>query len=145
MPDLAPLTKIQRINAANAVLAAVAQFGRRFFFDHHSGRVARFELALNGKLWLRDEHTNRRVYVSYRGKWRWFSNGGTMQRLVEDLGSYIKRGSPISSRHFGPWPQHLCNGDLWGYGPEAMTALRAALAGSPAIAQHRAQEGRPDA
>jgi len=28
---------------------------------------------------------------------------------------------------FGPWPDYICGGDLWGYGPEAMEELRSAV------------------
>ncbi len=128
-------TPRQRLTHANDLIAAVSRHGRRFFYDADRGRVARFEIDLAGRLWFRDDYTNRRVYVAYRGNWRKFSHGGTLRRLVESLAAYIRKGTPVPSGHFGPWAQWLCEGDLWGYGKPAMAALRAEIADSPCLAR----------
>lgn len=126
-------TPRQRVAHANDLIAAISRHGRRFFYDADRGRVARFEMDLAGRLWFRDEYTNRRVYVAYRWRWRHFSNGGTLRRLVESLAAYIRQGAPVPSSHFGPWPQWVCDGDLWGYGKSAMAALRTEIATSPCL------------
>ncbi|MBZ9852841.1 hypothetical protein LB566_03465 [Mesorhizobium sp. CA13] len=121
------LTKTQRIADANYLILTISIYGRRFFYSPCFNRVARFETTIDGKLWFRDEYTDKRIYVAYRGRWRHFSNGGTLQRIVEDLARYIRTGERVPAGHFGPWPQYICDGDLWGYGEETMTTLRRAL------------------
>lgn len=130
---MADTTKRQRLAEANRVIAAIARHGRRFFHDQRHDRVSRFEIDLAGRLWLRDKYTWQRVYVAYRYQWRHFSDGGTLRGIIEALADYIRTGTPIAGGHFGPWPQWYCDGDLWGYGADAMVALRAELAGSDAI------------
>lgn len=134
----AGMAKRQRLGEANAVLVAISQRGRCFFA--HQGRVSRFEIDLAGKLWLRDKYTWKRCYVAYRYRWRHFSDGGTLRRLVDALANYIRTGHRIPGRLFGPWPESYCRGDLWGYGKAEMAALRAELASSPAVEWPAAQE-----
>lgn len=129
------LSKHQRLDEANAVIRAMAGVGRRFFYNERHDRVARFELTLDGRLWFRDDYADKRIYVAYRGRWREFSHGGTMRRLVDALAEYIRSGKRIAAGHFGPWPAWVSDGDLWGYGDEAMASLRAALAENDCIAR----------
>ena len=117
-------TKSSRIKDANYLILQVSMFGRRFFYNAEHNRVARFELSIDGKLWFRDEYTDKRIYIAYRGRWKNFTNGGTLRWLVEDLAKYIRTGERISHRHFGPWPEWKCEGDLWGYGKDTMAMLR---------------------
>lgn len=119
-------TKAERLADANYLILQISMFGRRFFYYERGNRVARFEYSIDGKLWLRDEYTDKRVYVAYRGNWRNFSNGGTLRRLIEALALYIRTGERIPAGHLGPWPDHYCDGDLWGYGKEEMARLRGA-------------------
>jgi len=116
-------TKHERMVVANLVIEAISQFGRQFFL--HKGRVSKFELDSRGRLWFIDGYTQRRIYVAYEGKWRGFTEGGTLRDLIKNLGGFIRSGDPIR-RRFGPWPEWICDGDLWGYG-ESMGALRARL------------------
>lgn len=120
----APQTKAERLADANELILQISMHGRKFFYSPLRNRVARFEISLDGKLWFRDDWTGGRVYVAYRGRWRNFSHGGTLRRLVEDLAAYIRTGERISSAHLGPWPEWVNGGDLWGYGSDAMEALR---------------------
>jgi hypothetical protein len=129
------VAKHDRLREANEVILAISQHGRRFFRHEKSGRVSRFELDLAGRLWLRDRYSNRRIYVAYRGPWRYFSEGGTLRGIVEALANYVRTGQPIRRGLFGPWPQWICDGDLWGYGAQAMEALRTQIESSPAIAR----------
>lgn len=134
-PQPTALSKDQRLEEANALIRAMSDVGLRFFYDKRHDRVARFELTIDGRLWFRDDHSDKRIYVAYRGRWRMFSHGGTMRQLVDGLAEYIRSGKRVSAGHFGPWPQWICEGDLWGYGEEAMAALRATLAGNDCIAR----------
>lgn len=127
------ISKAERLDVANAVLLAIARHGRRFFWSERRQRAARFALDRLGRVRLTDDYTGVPVLVSRRSQWRGFSHGGTLRALVEAMAGYIRTGEPITGRYFGPWPDWICDGDLWGYGAEAMKALRADLAGSPAI------------
>ncbi len=120
-------TKSERLQDANYLILQVSIFGRRFFYSATHNRVAKFELTIDGKLWFRDDDTDKRIYVAYRGRWKHFSHGGTLRGLVEGLANYIRTGERIGAGHFGPWPQWVCEGDLWGYGKETMEMLRNAL------------------
>lgn len=137
MKRLAPMTrhdrKIARVASANAVLVSVSTYGRRFFHDKGSDRVSKFKLH-GGSLYLIDKYTEMPTAMRKGASWRRFSDGGTLRALVEALAGYIRTGKPISSRYFGPWPAHYCDGDLWGYGHLAMDAVRAEMWLSPAVA-----------
>lgn len=136
-----PGSKGERIYEANYALLTISIFGRRFFYNQLHNRVACFEMTIDGRLWFRDDYTDRRIYVAHRGRWRHFSHGGTLRRLVDGLARYIRTGEQISPRHFGPWPDHYCDGDLWGYGRGPMESLRQALKPRKCIAWEQAEIG----
>lgn len=126
--------RLARLEQANAVIQAVAAHGRRFFYNEQKQRVGEFRLDARGVLWFIDEYNGTPVYVAYRGRWRGFNQGGTMRSLVEALMGYIREGTAIHPGHFGPWnPKIIPEGDLWGYGAEAMNAVRAQLENNPAV------------
>lgn len=112
--------KQERAKRANALLQTISEHGRRFF--HHDGRVARFEVDERGRVWFIDAYSQKRIYTHYTGRWRGFTLGGTMRWLIESLRDYIRTGKVIVG-HFGPWPDEICRGDLWGYGDD-MRAIR---------------------
>jgi hypothetical protein len=126
--------RAQRLAVANLIIEAIASCGRRFLSmnsdrpDPQPGaRVSRFEL-LNGRLWYVDKYRESRIYVSYdppwRSGWGWrFSEGGTLLSLLRNMRDYILKGTAVDLWRFGPFPQHLCGGDLWGYGAN-MAGLR---------------------
>lgn len=119
------MVRLQRMLICNQILRHISEHGRKFFL--HNGKVSRFEIH-NGRLWYRDKYSDKLVYVAYQYRWRGFSEGGTLRSLVENLRDFINHRKPIRN-HFGPWPGWISgDGDLWGYGPEAMEAVRAALA-----------------
>lgn len=121
---MSTLSKHKRLEDANYLIWQISLFGRRFFFYEPENRIAQFELDFGGRVWFRDEYTNKRVYVAYNGRWRNFSNGGTLQALIYELGRYIRTGKQITPRFLGPWADRYCGGDLWGYGVETMAMLR---------------------
>lgn len=127
--------KRERAEHANAVIEAIARHGRRFFRDRESGRVSHFEIDYRtGMLWWRNSWGDKRVYILRDGEWRGFHNGGTLKALVSALRDYIRTGVPINAYHFGPWHNWSDDDDLWGYGRDAIRALRCDIAGNPAVA-----------
>ncbi len=104
-----------RVEAVNAFLEEIASVGRQFFRDK-SGRVTRFELDARGRVWLIDKWREDRVFTHYAGRWRGFTEGGTLRYLCCALRDFIRMGDPVPAHHFGPWPAWMCDGDPWGYG-----------------------------
>jgi hypothetical protein len=133
---MAKQTRADRIRHANELIAQIAAHGRRFFHYARENRTARFELTESGRVRFRDECTDLLVDTSRKTRWNpgKFSGGGTMQRLVAALGDYVAKGVKVDRRHFGPWSPMLCDGDLWGYGPDEMATLRNAIRDSDCLA-----------
>jgi hypothetical protein len=126
---------------SNAMIGAIACCGRQFF--RHKEAVSRFDVDDRGRVWFTDKYTCRRVYTHYPGRWRGFTEGGTLRAMVEGMRDFITSGMLLSPRYFGPWPEWVCGGDLWGYGADAMQEVRdaaeqigiAALASPPTGSQ----------
>lgn len=110
------LTKYERLETANKMLTTIASCGRKFFA--HEDRVSQFDIDHRGRVWFTDKYTRKRIYVQYKGNWRGFSDGGTLRALVERLRDFITQGKALPSGIFGPWPEWVCGGDLWGYGAD---------------------------
>lgn len=128
--------KRRRAEEANKVIAAIAAFGHRFFYNADDDRTTRLEVDDRARVWLIDHRRGQRVYVSeIRGTWRGFGNGGTLKALVAELVVYIKDGRPMRRGHFGPWSPSTCGGDLWGYGAEEMAKVRAAVSVLEAVSK----------
>ncbi len=123
--------KAERLAEANRVLKIISKHGRRFFY--HKDRTSQFEVDARGMIWFRDSYSDKPIYTHYNGRWRYFSEGGTLRSLVIALRDYIRTGEPISAGWFGPWPEYICDGDLWGYGP-SMDDVRKGVMASPAVA-----------
>jgi hypothetical protein len=104
-----------RCEEANKVIMAIAQHGRRCFFDKNTGRIARLYVDSRCRIWYVDEYTGACVYTHQMGNWRGFTGGGTLLRLVKALKGYIMTGVPIAPTYFGPWPL-----DVWSYGLDEM-------------------------
>lgn len=120
-----------RAYRANLLLRFISKRGRHFFrhpveptVQFPDPVVTTFVIAENGRVWLIDSFTKKRIYVAHAGRWKGFSNGGTMRRLIEAMYKYIMHDIRVQSHHFGPWPEWLGDGDLWGYGSEAMEEIR---------------------
>ena len=114
-----------RMNRVNVLLRIIAACGHRFF--HHEGRYARFVMDRRGRIWFEDAYTQRRIYTHHPWtQWRrGFTEGGTLLCLVKALQQFIMKAAPVPAHRFGPWPEWVCRGDPWGYGPE-MEIVRAA-------------------
>ena len=117
-------TKHERCEAANELLKEIANCGRRFFY--HDGRVSRFEIDYRGRIWFIDKYREARLYCHgpYALTSPAFTEGGTLASLCRSLAAcFIQDGMPIHQSSLGPWPEWLCDGDLWGYG-EDMEKIR---------------------
>lgn len=136
--------KRRRVEEANAVILAVSRHGRRFFDYPARDGVSRFELSEKGETCFHDGWSRETFRLADHDGWRHFTNGGTLRSLVEALACYVEDGLPIDPAWFGPWPHSLNGGDLWGYGREAMDALRGELDALPAVAPRtNSSEARP--
>jgi len=124
-------TKGERLAHANAVLRAMGSYGRRFFYSSRHDRYAELILDDRGRCRRIDECSGKSVWLDENGKWRGFTNGGTCRAIVADLARYVRTGQKTRN-HFGPWPEWICDGDLWGYGDDA-GKVRAALLNNPAV------------
>jgi hypothetical protein len=138
----------QRVAEVNNVIKAIAAHGRRFF--HYGGsnvydratknttfvpadRTAYLELR-RGRVYIIDEYSQKAVYThetkNIPNSWRGFTHGGTMRRLVEEFRDYILTGAQLHPGYVG-LEREWQKGDVWGYGKEALAAVRADIAGSP--------------
>jgi hypothetical protein len=131
--------KLERLVHANAVIAAMSRHGRRFFYSKTNDTTAALSLDKSGRVRLTDEYTQKTFLIVKNGRWRHFSNGGTLRSLIEALAGYVRTGQQVNPLRFGPFPDYLCDGDLWGYGDEAMEAVRADIADNPAVAPRVAE------
>ncbi|MCU8057748.1 hypothetical protein L5L78_15860 [Shewanella sp. SM34] len=123
----------KRVKNANELIKVISEHGRKFF--EHKGVIATLELDKRGRVWLVDEYTKARVYTHYSGKWSGFHHGGTLRDLVCAMRDYITNGTLIPLDWIAPTRRNPDNGDIWGYGKEAASAVRAAAAQLPIIKQ----------
>lgn len=112
-----------RADYANLFLEAIAGCGRGFF--GHDGKVSRLEVDDRGRIWFIDSCSGKRIYTHYRYEWRGFTNGGTMRQLVDHLCTYVRTGE-CPRLNLGPWPDWVCDGDLWAYGDDMEIVRKAA-------------------
>lgn len=84
------------------------------------------EVDHRGRVWFIDSYNGKRIYTHYRGRWRGFTDGGTLKNLVEAFRDYVTTGEKLPRWHLY-WPSHYCGGDVWGYG-EGMSKVRDAAA-----------------
>lgn len=115
--------KIERANKANELLLTIAARGRGFFGHVKQHGVSKFIVDYRGRIWFFDSYTGQQIYLHYKYWGKGFSEGGTLKSLVNALMKFICDGEPVPNSHFGPWPDWVCNGDLWGYGDD-MQAVR---------------------
>jgi hypothetical protein len=122
-----------RLELVNAVIRVIGSHGRRFLSENSDRRepkedpfFAHFQLDKRNELWYVDRYTRKPILIRLRD-WPGFSDGGTLRSLVTHLGGFITGGAEIDNRLFGPWPQWICRGDLWGYGDD-MSKVRDGIA-----------------
>lgn len=116
-----------RVAEVNQVIFIIANHGRRFFFSQSSQRYASMEVDARGRVWFIDDYSGKRIYThptTWGSKWRGFTHGGTLRALVEDFRDYICTGTPLNPFVLGPERNNLCLGNIWGYEPDQMLAVR---------------------
>lgn len=118
------MTKEERLAKANQMIRAIASCGRKFFA--YQDRVSRFDVDGRGRVWFIDKYTQKRIYTHYAGQWRGFSDGGTLHGVAVALREFIIHGKQLRPTTFGPWPEWICGGDLWGYGEDMQSVRDAA-------------------
>lgn len=110
--------KQERAEKINQLIKTIADCGRRFFYTKSQETYASIEVDHRGKIWFIDDYTRKRIYTHYRNTWKGFSHGGTLRDLVIAFREFISKAKPLPKFAFGPWPDHFCDGDLWGYGED---------------------------
>lgn len=110
--------KQERAEQVNQVIRTIADCGRRFFYTKSKDNYAYMEVDHRGRIWFVDDYNQKRIYTHYSGRWYWFSHGGTLQQLIKSFRDYIGKGEQLHPNTFGPWPEWVCEGDLWGYGAD---------------------------
>ena len=125
-----------RLDLSNSIIRVMASFGRRFFSENSDRRspvdnpfIAHFMVDRVRELWFVDRYTRKPILVRHTD-WPGFSDGGTLRQIIRHLAAHIGKADPINPRHFGPFPEWQCGGDLWGYGddmPKVTEAVAAIL------------------
>ncbi len=118
--------KEQRLTDVNFLIKIISSYGRRFFYDPKSGRIARMVLDERGRLWFVDDYSDKHIYIAKGGfssRWRGFSHGGTLRSLIEHLRDYIIHGTPINPGYLG-MPYTYQEGNHWGYTEDSINAVR---------------------
>ncbi|EGO5453273.1 hypothetical protein [Listeria monocytogenes] len=104
-----------RLQKANELIVLIATTGRRFFYYGEENRVSHFLFKNNGHIYFKDCYTRKEINTShYRYFSPYFTDGGTMQALVQELADYIRNDEPTSGqRGYGG-----VYGESWAY-PES--------------------------
>jgi hypothetical protein len=108
--------KLKRLELANKVIKAIASCGRNHL--SYGDRVGSLRLDDNWRCWYTDPYSGRDIYTHYRGRWRYFTCGGTLKSLIERLSDYVCKGYPLSVYSLGYRPKWYCDGDVFGYGKD---------------------------
>lgn len=119
----------ERCGRVNEFMVEIGNVGRGFFYRPQTGKRARMEVDSRGRVWFIDDYSDKRIFTHREGRWDGFSHGGTLKQLVQAFQVFITEDGGkdfVPAGHFGPWKDILCEGDLWGYGFEAMDHVRAA-------------------
>jgi hypothetical protein len=106
----------KRLEIANQFIKIISNYGRHFF--KHKEDISYFKFDSNNRIRFVDSYTRVEVFIAYKGDWKGFTHGGTLRDLVIALKEYIYGDKPLPLKHLGPWPDYICDGDLWGYGED---------------------------
>jgi len=119
------MTKQERLEAANEFIKVIASCGRKFF--EHDGFVSTLELSPTGRVFFIDQYTKKRIYTHLKyGRWKGFSNGGTLKMMVKCMRDFITKGETMRAEYFQP---EMGNGfkNPWGYGEDILIVRDAAI------------------
>lgn len=118
-------SKEERAKLVNQLVKVIGDHGRGFF--RKGENYARIEVDERCRIWWVDDWTQKRIYTHTNHRWLKFSHGGTMRNLVERFRDFVAAGKLLPAHIFGPWPDYLCGGDLWGYGDDMQKVRDAAV------------------
>lgn len=118
-------TKAERLQHANDLIELISNYGRRFFFDQSSGRIAKLEIDPRGRIWFVDDYNGKAIYTHNKNSWRGFSHGGTLRSLIEALRDYISRDVKLHREYIAPERMNP-GSNIWGYSNETAKILREA-------------------
>lgn len=117
--------KKERAENSNKLIKVIASCGRKFFL--HKDVVSKFVIDHHGHIYFIDAFSGKKIYTHYKqGRWRGFTEGGTLRDVVIRLRDYIRTGERCANV-FGPWPQWYSDGDPWGYGADMEKVHAAAV------------------
>lgn len=113
--------KAKRLEEANEFIKVIAVHGRMFF--NHQGTISYLAFDKQGRINFQDSYSKRLIYTHYNGRWRGFSQGGTLKRLIVHLRDYVRCEIKTGDDLFRVLPIHYADKRIfpdhpWGY-PEA--------------------------
>lgn len=118
------LTKVQRLEAANEFIQAIAGCGRHFLT--HDGFTSRLELSKHGRVYFIDYYSKKRIYTHTENRWKGFTSGGTLRSIIECLRNFVMKGTQMRAGYF-----HADAADnfkhIWGYGQDILSVKAAAI------------------
>jgi len=135
--------KQKRLESANQLIQIISSHGRRFFFNEKHQRTSSMVIDTGGKVYFIDDYTGKAIYTHKTGfhhGWRGFSHGGTLRTLVEMMRDYVTKGVQIPAHYLG-LERSFTNGNIWGYSPEEMQAVRDKASLLPIIKEAKRQDG----
>lgn len=121
--------KAIRLAKANQAIALISSTGRRFFYNATHDRVAELRLDDRGRIWWVDDYTGKSIYTHRTGftsRWKGFSHGGTLRRLVEHFRDYVTDGAALPIGLIAPM-RFSQDSNIWGYPQEAVATLKEKL------------------
>lgn len=128
--------KHKRVEQVNQVIRIIADHGRRFFYNAEKQSYASMHVDRFGKIWFVDDYTGKAILTqktAWGGRWKGFSNGGTLRALVEAFRDYIRDGIPLPRGFLGP--ERFNDSNVWGYDEEGMKAVREQAGALPVFKQ----------
>lgn len=117
--------KESRCEKANELIKLIATRGRKFcnYEDRtdRNGHISYFKL-INNRVYYVDGFTHKAIYAyHYRHFKRYFSEGGTLQALMQDLSLYIRTGKATNGTN--GYGGVYCQ--AWGYREDDLAEIRA--------------------
>jgi hypothetical protein len=119
-------SKQDRLKAANEFIQVIAGCGHKYFLHEDSGVIARLDLDPEGKVWIIDEYTLKRVNTHNDNDWPGFNHGGGLRAFIQSVRNFIVSGSTIRAKYFTPTKPGELKNNHWGYEDEALLVVREA-------------------
>jgi hypothetical protein len=128
--------KHQRAEHVNQVIKIIADHGRRFFYNATTQVYSSMHVDRYGKVWFVDHYTGKAILTTetaWGGRWKGFSNGGTLKDLVKEFRDYIRTGEPLHPGYLGP--ERFDDSNIWGYDEAEMKTVRELAGAIPVFRQ----------